>query len=284
MGLLLGMASFAASGCFKPSIADGGYLCGIGDSCPEGFSCFSNRCYRSAPDAAPVDQGNPDTCVPRQALAGCTLQSELICDPVCQTGCCTNQKCTALNTGTGGIAALGCSPLTSVHLLGEPCDATNAGTPQRSDNCLAGLVCIDGNVGGTCLKLCRVDADCDTGTTCERRRVESSQPLFASVCGLPNTICNPTGTATLGCPANRVCYLEGTSASGDRTVCDISSGGGLINSSCTYSRDCIPGATCPKVGPGVSRCEVVCAHNGAPANCPSGTSCQMFGSTYDYCI
>jgi hypothetical protein len=308
--LLLALAILlGAAGCYRPSLKDGGLACSKTSLlCPEGYSCIDGHCYRGdaavdrTPDA-PSDRmggggadgattdgapdGDANACQPRQAPAGCTPQAGLVCDPVCQTGCCTNQKCTAVNRGDGdsSTAALDCARGSWLRDVGETCDVANAGTELRNDNCLPGMLCVAGDAEKICMKLCRNDGDCTGGARCESRQIERSGKYLASVCGLPTAACNPADlVATTGCPAGLTCYLLRTST-GDRTVCDISSGDGGNGMSCTFPYDCLPGWTCPQVGPGAGRCQPVCSHDGtAPAGCPIGLTCQTTGTTYDLCL
>lgn len=293
----------AGVGCYRPSIADGGFLCGPADACPEGFSCLEQHCKLVTRDAGRVsdagrDASNRDvgagdthldgnTCMGRVASDGCNSDPSLACDPVCQTGCCANQKCTALNRATKAPTAdLGCVMNNPVRGFNELCDISGAGTPQRSDNCGPGLIGIAGNNGAYCLKLCRGDADCDAGSRCEQRSIDAGGAVMASVCGLPKAGCDPfPDSASSGCPANRVCYLVAESEqAGDTTVCEISSGD-RHNTSCKFSRECLVGYTCPTTGPGAGICRPVCSHDPAKAMqlCPGATMCQRTGKLYDYC-
>jgi hypothetical protein len=305
--VFMGAALFA--GCYKPVIQDGSLRCGPTDSCPDGFQCVSDFCHRSGSDGSVSDaepkadtsiDGAPDTpgdssdgpevCAPRTAASGCSPQSDLRCDPVCQTGCCTSQKCSALYNGHGPSSSttLGCVENIPTRGLGERCDVQGAATADRHDNCSPGLVCIEGNVGNFCLKLCRGDADCAAaGTKCEPRTLELAKDAnSATVCGLAPSPCDPTlNGSSSGCPANLVCYLLETSESGgDKTVCEIRSGETARNLSCTRSRDCLAGLTCPTTGPGAGICRPVCSHKTTPAGCPAGTTCQTLGIDYDFCF
>jgi len=319
--ILVALVLAGTGSCYRPSLKDGGLLCATTSPfCPEGYSCHQDRrCYKSAADAGADDtkmdgpasdrdggggaggssdgsskdmdgasSGDGNSCVLRQATAGCTPQAELACDPVCQTGCCTDEKCTTQNRGTAGANAgtLGCAKGSWLRNLGETCDVTNAGTALRTDNCLPGLLCVAGDSDKICMKLCRGDADCAGDVTCESRQIERPGTYLASVCGLPTTTCNPaSGIAITGCPAGRTCYLIRSSA-GDRTVCDLSSGEGTNAASCTAPIDCLPGWTCPLSGPGAARCRPVCSHDAqsSSAACPIGLTCQTTGTTYDLCL
>ena len=228
--LVLGPPSL---GCYRPSITDGNLFCGPGSSCPEGFACMENHCYRSGSrqeggsERPPVDSG---------AEAG------------------------------GG----------SKHGLGESCDPVNAGTPNRTDNCEEGLVCVQGNMGYQCFKRCSGTADCD-GAACESRRIEVGSTAAVMVCALPPTKCDPTLEVS-PCPNNGICYLT----SPTETTCETTSGEG-IRTACKYSRDCLYKFTCATQGPGARYCYPTCST--AAPNCPANTVCQptTAGATYSYC-
>lgn len=312
--LLVGAA--LAAGCYKPSIQDGSLGCGPNNSCPDGFHCVADRCYLPRVDASvseadgstlkadgPPDgpaEASPDVvtdapdgaevCAPRTAPSGCVPRSDLRCDPVCQTGCCTSQKCSAVynSGGPSSTTSLDCFGNVGPRGLGERCDVLGAATSSRSDNCSAGLICVEGNVGNYCLKLCRGDGDCD-GTKCEPRTLELAKASnVASVCGLAPTACDPTlNAASAGCPANHVCYLvEPGGTSNGATVCEIRSGETARNLSCTRSRDCLAGLTCPATGPGAGICRPVCSRKTTPDGCPAGTTCQeeSGADTYNFCF
>lgn len=298
--LLLAAVIVGAGACYRPNIVDGGLFCSSPEQlCPDGFVCSGGRCHKKLADGAvsevkaetntdtrPPDAGS-DACTPSSGIAGCVVQSGLACDPVCQTVCCGGQKCTAMNTGPspGGAATLGCAAVnTPIRRLGDPCDPKDAGTERRSDNCAAGLACIEGNNGSMCLKLCRGDADCDPGIKCEQRGIEAGTGSYvASVCGLPHTPCDPTLGPISGCPSSRICYLVTSDRlNGDTTICEISSGENK-NLSCKYSRECLIGYTCAATGPGAGYCRPTCSHAMVPI-CPPGLACQNFGKTYDYCF
>ena len=283
-------ATVVVSGCYRPAIADYGYRCGDSGACPDGFSCTFGLCHKiGAADASRPDLGaDRPACTPLAGVSGCKPDPSLPCDPVCQTGCCSDQKCTALNTGTKPpTATLGCVPNNPLRRLYALCDVTAAGTPNRTDDCIPGLIGISGNSGSYCLSLCRTDNDCSPGIHCEQRLIESAggsaEHFVASVCGLPSTPCDPTSDTNSGCPPNRPCYLvTPNAAAGDTTICEISSSDGR-NVSCQYSRECLPKYTCADVGPGAGVCLPVCAHAASTAQCPTATTCQNFGKEYDYC-
>jgi hypothetical protein len=276
LGALALLGALVAFGCYRPDIADYGFSCGANGACPDGYSCtVGGLCHKIGVDAA------PPACTPSAAVQGCTPDPSLPCDPVCQSGCCSDQKCTALNTGKNPpTAALGCVANNPVRDFNAQCDVTGAGTPQRTDDCLPGLIGISGNSGAYCLKLCRTDKDCSGGVHCEKRVIDSDGTFVASVCGLPSTACDPTSDTNSGCAPNRVCYLVTPNAAGDTTICEIASGDHR-NVSCQYSRECLAKYTCADVGPGAGTCLPVCSN--ASRQCPTATTCQDFGQQYDYC-
>ena len=159
-----------------------------------------------------------------------------------------------------------------LHAEGDTCDPKNAGTPQRSDNCAPGLVCVDGNLGSRCMRVCTAGSQCG-GTACEQRPVEVGGSLVY-VCGSAPVACVPIAPQS-GCLPDQVCYLRGTD-----TVCETSSGDGRLTA-CSYPRDCLPGYTCA-TGQGVNYCRQVCSHG---VGCPFGTVCQIGAATaYGYCL
>lgn len=163
--------------------------------------------------------------------------------------------------------------LPTVRYLDQPCDPINAGTAARSDNCAGGLVCVDGNTGATCMRRCSSNAECGDAA-CEPRSPDTSQATVALVCGPPTATCDPV--AYTGCPAGRTCYLSGA-----RTVCETSSGDGQ-QTSCIYSRDCLPGYACAAAGPGAGRCLAVCLSSSP--TCPGISNCHSAqGYVYGYC-
>lgn len=254
------------------------------------FDTMASMKGDTSPDLSGDGPGASDACVPRTAPAGCSPQADLKCDPVCQTGCCTSQKCSALYSGGGPSAStsLGCVENIAARGLGDRCDVQGVATPGRHDNCSPGLICVEGNVGSFCLKLCRGDGDCSAaGTKCEPRTLELAKDSNAvSVCGLAPTSCDPTlNGASASCSANLVCYLLAAGEPGsDQTVCEIRSGETARNLSCTKSRDCLAGLTCPTAGPGAGICRPVCSHKATPDGCPPGTTCQASGNEYDFCF
>jgi hypothetical protein len=159
------------------------------------------------------------------------------------------------------------------RLLGETCSPSNAGTPTRTDDCAAGLVCVDGNQGSVCFQRCTTNKQCGAAG-CEKRQVENN--VFAYVCGTDPVQCIPTAPPS-GCQSGRVCYLRGVD-----TTCETQSGDAR-NTACTYSRDCLPGFTCPSSGNGAGYCRQTCS---ASIACSGDlTTCQIADTaTFGYCF
>jgi hypothetical protein len=305
-----------AGGCYRPSIVDGsdggGLLCAVDpDPCPDGFSCVLGRCWRGQWDAGmtAIGAAGPDVsesvdlprdesaelapsggaCVPNTTppVTDCHPQSGLACDPVCQTGCCAGQKCSTVSQSgvvNSLVGKLGCVPFDKRRAAGEPCSPMNLDSGDRSDDCLPGLVCIVGDFIPLCFPLCRRDDDCPEGGVCEERATDPTQGFLASVCSLPRATCNPI--AMTGCSAGRSCYLTGFDpVAGDTTICDIV-GSDRTNGACAASHECIPGYTCPTVGPGALHCRRLCARGVGSQGCPAGPSpetCLEYGQLYGYC-
>lgn len=194
----------------------------------------------------------------------------------CYSGACWSHEPPVTPTPDASVPAVdGATPEAPalVRYLGQPCDAINAGTARRSDNCAGGLTCVDGNAGATCMRLCSSNSTCGDAT-CELRRVDANTGATASVCGPTATTCDPVARA--GCPGGTTCFLQGA-----RTICETTSGDGQ-QSSCLYSRECLPGYTCAASGAGAGRCFPACATT--DPTCPYPAACQSSASAWSYCL
>jgi hypothetical protein len=83
------------------------------------------------------------------------------CDPVAQTGCADNEKCTWIRV-TDTLGRLGCSPDGTVA-AGADCTRGPNGDTTGYDDCAAGNLCVE----GVCRAQC-VDGACPSGSTCTR--------------------------------------------------------------------------------------------------------------------
>lgn len=236
--VVVGGTLAGSPGCFDPQYVDGGLKCGAGGTCPTGLSCRDGVCR----------------------LRGGVTNSDAAVD-------------LRAEAGPGPLDAIAeAAPIKKARSLGETCDPYDAGLPTRTDNCLAGLICVDGNSGSTCFRQCGGPADCG-GAACESRLVEPGGATV-KVCALAPATCSPLSASTT-CGSGKACYLVGPT-----TTCDPQSGDGRASDSCTFSRDCLPGFTCAE-GVGAGYCRRVCS---ADVTC-TGLTCQRSPTNdYGYCF
>ena len=301
--MLLGALPLA---CYKPNILDGGLKCADAGAkaCPEGFRCDRGTCWRnpdgggdSRPDvvadvADARDGGDASDGPCFEALPNCIPGPEM-CDPVCRSGCPScGEKCSVNTAG-----ALTCNPPVATMFpttLMQRCMHESDGTPEQTDNCGPGLVCLEEqSCSPRCFQFCKNDGEC-ANSTCTRD-VVPGQSGGQKVCDVPfvdscvplqggqNTGCGPT--------TNMVCWLSSTSPT--RTFCDCPFGATGPNGPCTRTRDCVRGLACVDRGTGEpATCLQVCRLGSM--ECPSGVvaSCrQYFGNpagsvpnpTYGFC-
>jgi hypothetical protein len=272
----------SASGCYKPSILDGGFLCSKSGACPDGFKCGADKHCSVMPLAAVPDAG-PGTDGPKEAPPDCTSPpvtalcsaapaAGQACNPTCQTGCACGRCNVVGKTAT-------CVPNGTV-LLGELCT-------YGSDNCAAGLICLREQDGcgnpviARCYRHCTVDAQCGTDTFCQISIQDSAKnDTGFSACDVPPRDCDPV--ANTGCPSPALnCYYTSL----NETVCDCATGTGKNGDKCAVYSDCAPGFVCISLaGAAGARCQFECKV-GVAANCPSGTTCMTTttGAKYGYC-
>jgi hypothetical protein len=292
------LAVGSAVGCYRPTIADGGFLCRAGSKpCPDGFLCdpATNTCRRELTSDAGVDRaaadgadgrdgrdGSPDGAtdgttdatdagcfMPR---ANCTAQTS--CDPFCQTGCACRTKC---SVNTGGMLTCNAPVGTMLRTLDQSCDIASPGTAGQADTCAPGLVCLADGCGSRCYQFCRSSSDC-ANATCSRDAGGGKL-----VCDVPFAVCNPEAGQTT-CPlAAQGCYVS--SVQPDRTLCDCPSGAQVAGATCVENRDCLPGLVCVDAfGNGDLRCRPVCTLAASCASCTTARSRAIGGSTtYGFC-
>ena len=238
-------------GCFNPHVEDGKLGCAAeGKECPDGFVCGPGRlCFK----AGTVGSGGGSGA---NGGEGGGAQG-----------------------GTGGNPGTGGTPV--AHSVGQTCDIFHDGQPDQSDNCAAGLLCMnDCSNAARCYKKCQSATDCP-GSSCSRFNPDMTQ----SLCDVPYTTCNPQDSATGGCGSGFGCWLLGaepTANGGDKTVCDCSYAVAGKGMACTITRDCFKGLVCPPLGSGLGAgsCREICKPT---IGCQSG-SCRLFGATWGYCF
>lgn len=299
-------AAALVAGCYNPKIRSGSLKCNMDFSadyeCPEGHRCVNGYCYKNGTDAGasdvPVDKTQPtDVPVDKHeagsetgpdlgmcvtSVAGCTPDTAGKCDPVCQTGCGCKEKCSVVTSGPTSGSLTCVVPGGTVRAKeGRACDFYFDGTPNQSDNCDPGLICLHDACGDVCARFCKTNADCPN-SLCNR-----ALPGGAKVCDVSTVECNPVKTPNwmTGCPgATQNCYLSASVM--DRTVCDCSNGSQGLLGSCSTSRDCFGGLVCADPsGAGLDlRCRQVC-NLGATNGCSPGFTCKahLDSKKYGYC-
>jgi hypothetical protein len=164
------------------------------------------------------------------------------CDPLKQTGCPANEKCTWLIDAIAPnyVGHLGCAPIDSgAAAAGAQCQYKGQGT-DGYDNCDKGLVC--GNYrGGHCpptgARACTKSADCNPGELCNDDNLCATRCLTDNDCNgatcLENTdICKPIcdqleNAGNAACDTAHACVIySGLFSTGDTTppaagVCDL---------------------------------------------------------------
>ena len=255
-GSRLALAVVAVCGtfsCYRPTIMEGGFRCGDGGACPDGYHCNVNDklCYASR------DAGQPACADPSPMITPICEDPPSVgkCNPACQKGCSCG-RC-AVSGATTVCTTVG------PKKLGETCDLA-------TDDCGAGLGCVKDGCGtdlGRCRKFCRNAADC-TGGGCN-----ALPSGLSAVCEPPAQTCDPE--ANSGCPDPALaCYLEGSVM-----VCDCP-GSKSEGTGCVFTPECAPGLTCiGYLGP--PACHKVCSSN---AGCTGGQICNMLSaSTHGFC-
>jgi hypothetical protein len=299
-------ALLGAAACYSPKISPGGFACSktYMQECPSGYSCRAdNHCWLNGtnpPADAGVDHAvdqavdttveaaaevhPPDAMIEVQPTcivkpSPCTPAGGATCDPMCSTGCpVCDQKCSVNTLGTATCNA----PLAGlVRQLGESCTVDKAGSAGQTDNCAAGLLCIQASCGSSCFKFCRVDADCP-GSECSRTLTGG-----VKFCDVPAVkTCNPvTGLAPTNCPGSaQGCYVSATVP--DETRCDCPFADVHEGGDCTVSRDCLPGLVCADPnGQNHFICERACKLTGTVSGCTAPATCNSIkgSKTFGFC-
>jgi hypothetical protein len=163
------------------------------------------------------------------------------CDPLKQTGCAANEKCTWLIDAIAPnyVGHLGCAPVpASAANAGETCTYGGTGT-NGYDNCAKGLVC--GNYrGGYCpptgTRACTLSTDCNPGETCATgfctNRCVTNEDCNGATCtdnaDICKTVCdqleapgNATCDATHACVIYSQLFTTGETTPPAAGVCDV---------------------------------------------------------------
>lgn len=184
-----------------------------------------------------------------------------ICDPVAQTGCAMDEKCTAILSG--GEVTYACAADMPSLDPGDPCSAAH---DSGLDGCPAGYVCLEdeGN-NGLCAALCQNSGECPQGQCLPAR--ESDIPYCADDCSPFGSLC-PAPTA---CRRNGIrfsCkFLGENDVGGAGEACGIEDDAG-----CAPGLACVPGALIPGCTSD-NCCTPLCDINEADP-CASPSTCQ----------
>jgi hypothetical protein len=268
LNLALLVATGLTAGCFNTkNVQNGGLKCAPDGVCPDGFSCRSsdNLCYRNG-----TDGGN--ACTPPADLPPGNL-----CDPVCQSGCPSNQRCQQVLDPLGNYS-FGCeTPPTGTPLdVFKPCDTGN-------DLCKPGLLCVEPPLGSTgcvaqCYRYCRQDSDCPANTLCALSSVIGGQQSMP-ICAPPAVACSPAlQTAAPACSPSltgSTCYVFSKELP-DETMCDCA-GTIAAGLACTDLHSCVAGYECAG-----GKCQKVCLLQTGVLACPVGQTCSSLNASTKY--
>lgn len=126
--------------------------------------------------------------------ADASIDAQLLCNPIAQTGCMASEKCTWVidanadpSTGSGPIGHVGCAPADPTATRGMACTAAVAGINDGADHCVKGEICIS----HVCKQICDPQlapgagaGACDTTHACLAYRgvFEASSAPIAGAC------------------------------------------------------------------------------------------------------
>jgi hypothetical protein len=139
-------------------------------------------------------------------------------------------------------------------------------TCQQDPDCEPGTQCFPASCGvSVCLRFCSSDGDCAASGHCNAAIACGATRTTYSTCALA---CDPTGTATDGCPPGLNCLLF----TGEIPDCACRTAGqvGGDGDPCTSAEVCQPGLFCVTHG-GERRCRPLCPLDGG--GCPAGGTC-----------
>jgi len=200
-----------------------------------------------------------------------------LCDPFSNSGCASDKKCTALQSGSSLGLACGSK---GGGAEGDACTRSLNGADQSGDDCGDGLACfaLSGEPSATCRRICPLSGTahaCPSGELCSLivpgldtlafcRKVVTCQPLEQT-----------------GCASGEACYFS-TSGSYTGSLC-AKAGAKKPGDTCAAANDCVPGSTCLIVGSGV--CSAFCSTANGNADCSGastgGDTCAALGGPGD---
>jgi hypothetical protein len=176
---------------------------------------------------------------------GQTTSTTGVCDPFSNSGCASDQKCTALQRGPA--LELGCGTKGNLS-AGETCTPVSPGGVQTGDDCGNGLACfrLGTETSSTCHRICASAAS----SPCACAPEEICSLLVSGLDSLGYAFCRPVAKCQAleqtGCAGTEGCYFT-TSSCYTGPQC---AGKGSKNpgDACGAANDCTPGSTCLIVG------------------------------------
>ena len=271
------VGSAFAAGCFNlKNVESGGLTCAPHGSCPEGFFCLDNLCYRDGTvctvASAKAPFGPFATCAPPSNPSPGDL-----CDPVCQNGCRCEQRCQLLGDSSCGYS-FGCETPPTGTLLDDlqPCDTSK-------DLCKPGLRCLppppdSTGCGPQCYRYCRQDSDCPANSRCALS-IDIAGQESIPICTPPAVSCNASlqtpAPACVSSLAGSNCYVFSKELP-DETMCDCA-GTIKAGAACTDLHSCVAGYEC--VG---GKCQKVCLLQTSGLACTAAQTCVPFATSAKY--
>lgn len=298
------IATLVLLGCLPSDPPEGVLACTSSTECPSGWSCRTDRCWRTpgsdagpdggidggtvddaGSDAGPVDGHVPvDTGIDADPGDAGPIRG---CDPLTHAECGPSQRCAWVQLGD----ALGETRCIDDGTVAEggACTRGDHGDSGH-DDCQRGLVCIS----SACTPVCDLESatSCGAGAACLRFSglYEVGGTSLAGAC---RPTCDPLGrTPELTCPGTQGCY-ELPSSTGSTFTCaapGTHTVGGTIDGT-VYANSCVPGARPLRRTDGSNYCAAYCvpvetySGNTAGAGGQSPNSCpEVGGSSTDACV
>ncbi len=203
------------------------------------------------------------------------------CDPFSNAGCSSEQKCTALQSGSA--LQLGCGSKGS-RAAGETCTPVLTGSAQSGDDCDEGLACfkLANEEKPTCHRLCSTSSTacvCPTDELCSLF-VSKIDALGYAFCR-PVVKCKPLEQN--GCGTGEGCYFS-TSACYTGALC-ARAGNTEPGGACAVANECKSGSTCLLVG-NSGTCSSFCSTDDSGPSCEGtatgGDTCAALGDPNDH--
>jgi hypothetical protein len=211
---------------------------------------------RRRPERA--DGGVPDGGPPAEAGTACDPVTPTTCNGgTCYLSCPANQPTVGMCTMAGAKKP------------GELC--------EQNEDCVPGTQCFAFSCGTsaavkTCLRFCKNDAVCGTGTCSTPLPCMGKMTDFKAC----SQACNPVGDAQQGCAAGLHCFVF----AGELPDCDCA---GTLHvkepgTACTTSEECKPGHLCVSMT-GAKVCRPICRLD-MPSTCTVGTCTKLVDPDY----